>query len=243
MVQAFLALAGGSVFSTNVSAEKIGVFDDRGAILDAREVKIHLAGNDAAGALAFDREQGTWLVRREAFEALWRDGPRMVYGAVNAGGMGVASPNFGSFCLVIGDPALQARQLAVFPADTAERYCSSGGVADRERARREAAPWEYRGHLTTLERSHVAQTSAPERWASLICSPDRYLEAVLTPGPALDSIDAVRLPEQYLAHLEDLKLEAVEREIDPSVELRELLAFEALNRWRNAYRIDIESVG
>jgi len=242
-VRAFLVLASGSAFSTNVTAGKIEVFDSRGAIVDARRVKVHLAGDEAAGSLAFEGEQGQWLALREGFEALWRDGHRIVYGAVNAGGMGVERPSFGPFCLVVADPAPQADELAVFPADSAVRYCSPTGAVDRERARSEAVTWRCRGHLATIERGHEARTTAPSAWPLLICNPSRYLEAVVTPGPTLEAIDAVRVRGEYLARLEDLKAEAVDTELDPSVELHELIAFEALNRWRTAYKLDIESVG
>lgn len=89
-LRVFLQLACGSTFSTNVDASKVEAFHARGAVLGARAVKVHQAGGDeTAGLRAFEGEQGDWFVRRTSFEGLWRDGSRFVYGAVNAGGMGV----------------------------------------------------------------------------------------------------------------------------------------------------------
>ena len=85
---AFLRLAAASAFSTNVDASKVEAFDAHSAILDARSIKIHQVGGDAVeGLRAFNAQPDPWLARRKAFEALWRDGSRFVYGAVNAGGM------------------------------------------------------------------------------------------------------------------------------------------------------------
>lgn len=205
-LEPFLALASGSAFSTNVHAHKIEVFDVHGAILDARAIKIVQAGGDVrSGSRAFELEQGSWLVRREGFEAIWRDGSQLVYGAVNAGGMGVERPRFGSFCVVIRDPTPQARELAVFPADSAERYCSPAGDVDRDRARREAVAWRDRGHLATIERAGDVPGTLPPAWPWLICNPRRYLEAIVTPGPPLASVDAVRVRDAYLERLADLR--------------------------------------
>lgn len=243
-MHAFLALASASAFSTNVSADKIAVFDERGAILDARAVRVHEAsGDEDAASRVFEEEQGDWLVRREGFEALWRHGPTFVYGAVNAGGMGAARPRFGPFCLVVSDPAAGADEIAVLPADSARRYCSPSGVVDEQLARSEAVTWRHRGHLATIERADDVAMTPPAGWPQLICSPRRYLEAIVTPGPPLGSIDAVRIRNEHLVHLEDLKLAGVDSGVEPSAEQRELIAFEALNRWRAEHQVGIEGVG
>ena len=156
-ISRFRALASDSAFSTNVSADKVEVFDEHGEILDARAVKLHHAGGDeTAASLAFAAEQnsrGQWLVRRTGFESLWRGGHGLVYGAVNAGGMGAEDPRYGPFCLVIEDPASRADEIAVFPSNSAERYCTESGEVDRELARSEAVAWRNREHLATIERA------------------------------------------------------------------------------------------
>lgn len=70
-MHAFLALADGSAFSTNVSADKLAVFDECGAILDARAARVHRAGGDEDAASMEPSVQQRELI---AFEALnrWR---------------------------------------------------------------------------------------------------------------------------------------------------------------------------
>jgi len=239
----FRALASDSVFSTNVSADKIAVFDDRGAIIDAREIARHHAGGDRrAGLRAFRRQQSDLFIRRVRFEALWRDGRRLVYGALNAGGMGTES--FGPFCVVIADPASHApTALAVFPDDSAMRYCSRVGIVDSARAGAEAAPWNARDALATVERGAEALAVAPTLWPRVICTTQRYLEAVVAPGPPLDAVDAVRLRRDYRERLEDLRLQALAGNLKPGTALREVRAYEALRGWRRLRGITVESVG
>ncbi|MDX6681560.1 MAG: hypothetical protein QOG94_1599 [Solirubrobacteraceae bacterium] len=243
-IEAFRALATASAFSTNVSADKIDAFDAHGTILDARAIRTHHAGGDkAAGSMAFEAQQGSWLVRRQAFEALWRDGSRFVYGAVNAGGMGAELPRFGHFCLVVSEPAAQAREIGVFPANSAERYCSPAGDVDRDLARREATSWRDRGHLVTIERATNVPATLRHAWPWLICNPTRYVEAVVTPGPPLAAVDAVRVGEAYLERLADLTLAGSEAALDSATEQRELNAIETVRRWRADHDIAIEAVG
>ena len=246
-ISRFRALASDSAFSTNVSADKVEVFDEHGEILDARAVKLHHAGGDeTAASLAFAAEQdsrGQWLVRRTGFESLWRGGHGLVYGAVNAGGMGAEDPRYGPFCLVIEDPASRADEIAVFPSNSAERYCSESGEVDRELARSEAVTWRNREHLATVERAGDVPGTPPEAWPHLVCSPSRYLEAVVTPGPPLESVDAVRVRDGYLARLADLTVAGSQDPLEAATEQRELNAIEIVRRWRADYGITIEAVG
>jgi hypothetical protein len=240
----FRAFAERSAFSTNVSADKIELFEAHGAILDARAIELARAGGArAAGLRAFRRRQAGYFTRRVRFEALWSHGRRFVYGAVNAGGMG---PNdlFGPFCIVIADPSASAPvALGVVPDDSASRYCSLGGVVDRARALDEVVAWSDRADLVVVERESDALGVPPDGWAGAICRPRRYIEALVAPGPPLAGLDAVRLRGEHLDRLEDLRAAGIDNGSRSNTEARELLAFETLHRWRVAHALKIESVG
>lgn len=241
---AFHALADRCAFSTNVSADKIAMFDMAGRILDGRTIEQHRAGGDRrAGLRAFRAVQGAYLARRTRFEALWNDGRRLVYGALNAGGMGTEG-RYGPFCVVIADPSAPApAALGVFPADSVARYCSATGVVNRIRALADIVAWPDRGALATIERQPEALAQPPHTWPDVICTPSRYLEAVLAPGPPLATVDAVRVRQTYLDRLEDLSVLGIDGALDPGTALRELVAFEAMNRWRVDHGVAIEGVG
>jgi len=242
----FHALADRSVFSTNVSADKIATFDEVGRILDGRSIEQHRAGGDRrAGLRAFRAIQGAYFVRRTRFEALWNHGRRFVYGALNAGGMGTEG-RYGPFCVVIGDPSAPApasAALGVFPADSVVRYCSRTGVVNRIGALADVVAWPDRGALATIEREPEALSQHPRTWPDVVCTPSRYLEAVLAPGPPLATVDAVRVRQTYLDRLEDLSVLGIDGALDPGTALRELVAFEAMNRWRVDHGVAIEGVG
>jgi hypothetical protein len=240
----FRAFASSAVFSTNVSADKIAAFDACQAIVDARTLAQHQAGGDRrAGLRSFQREQSKYFTRRVRFEALWREGRRLVYGALNAGGMGTER-SYGPFCVVIADPAAHdPAGLAVFPGNSALRYCSPEGVVDSALAYAEAAPWDDRDALATVERGADALAEDPRDWPRAICTPQRYLEAAVAPGPPLAGVDAVRIRRAYRERLEDLRLQALDGSLQPGTAAREVGAYETLRRWRRSRAIAIESVG
>ncbi len=238
----FRALADRSAFSTNVSADKIATFDEVGRILDGRSIEQHRAGGERRAELrAFRAIQGAYFVRRTRFEALWNHGRRFVYGALNAGGMGTEG-RYGPFCLVIGGPGAPApAALAVFPADSVARYCSPTGVVNRIGVLADVVAWPDRGALATIEREPEALSQHPRTWPDVVCTLSRYLEAVLAPGPPLATVDAVRVRQTYLDRLEDLSVLGIDGALDPGTALRELVAFEAMNRWRVDHGVAIEA--
>jgi len=240
----FHALAGGSGFSSNVSADKITVFHKTGSILDARSIAQHRAGGDRrAGLRAFRCDQRTWYTRRVRFEAIWRFGRQFVYGAVNAGGMGTEA-RFGPFCLVIGDPERSSpAALAIFPSNSAARYCSREGAVDDASARNEVVPWPGRADAATIQRGAEALATPEPHWPVVLCSASAYLEAVIAPSPARDALSAVRVREAYLERLEDLEGRLLAGDTLHGADSHEATAFEALNEWRRTSAIAIESVG
>jgi hypothetical protein len=229
-LEAFRALAAGTVASTNVEAFKVSGFDAAGELLDGRRLRIRLAGDDSAAGIAeFEAAQKTYLTARGAFEHLWVGGEEFVYFAVNAGGRGL--PKFGDFCLVVPDPSERGRSVAVFPDDTAQRYGDKSPV-DADRARDEAAAWEDRDALAVTQLGSRALTAAPPAWPELICSNDGYLETVVTPSPPIVDVAEVRLPQEYLDRLERLDAREVNGEDLTDTEWNELDAFRSIESWR-----------
>ena len=109
--------------------------------------------------------------------------------------------------------------------------------------RPDVVAWRDRGALATIEREPEALAQHPRTWPDVICTPSRYLEAVLAPGPPLTTVDAVRVRQTYLDRLEDLSVLGIDGALDPGTALRELVAFEAMNRWRVDHGVAIEGVG
>jgi hypothetical protein len=149
---AFRDLTAGSAFATNVFAAKIVSYDACHQIVPS------------GSAATIDRHD-KWRSRREAFEAVWDHGDRFVYGAVNAGGVGVES--FGLFCIVVPHPeASTPAALAVFPSDSAQRYTTPDAtVVEPARAQSEATAWGDRADMAVTEKAAEA------------------LATVTTPGP------------------------------------------------------------
>ncbi len=242
-LEAFRGFAASAAMSSNASADKVELYDEAGALLDARTAAQHRVGGDRrAGLREFRRAQGSWYLRRVRFEGLWTHGRRFVYGALNAGGTGLDA--FGEFCIVIADPSRAAPDaLGLFAANSAERYCSVDGEPDRDRALAEAAPWPQRAELAVAERAASAIAADPDRWASVLCEANRFIEVVVAPGPSLSAITEVRLRADYLTRLHELEANVLSGAALPATERREAGAFAALNRWRRAHGVAIHGVG
>ncbi len=239
VLASFAAFVARSAFSTNVAADKIIAFDESEEILDGRRIRIHQTGGGrAAGLRSF--AASAWFERREAFEAQWQHGRRLVYGAVNGGNMGTEG-FFGGFCIVVNDPwAGEPRALAVFPGDTAQMYTDDQGRLDATAASDAATRWEDRAALAVRERAEEAIASLKGEWADVLCRPDHYLEAVIAPL-ALGSVDEVRLRASDLERLEGLELEDLAHAPLENSERVELDALLCMRRWQSGRGIAIRA--
>ncbi len=234
-LQRFRWLAASSAFSTNVDFDKVVVYDEADEVLDTRSYYTKRHGGATAGLSAFAKKQGTWLARREAFEDLWEHGRAFIYGAVNAGGMGVLG-DFGRICLVVQDPERRnPHALAVFPADTAARYTDETGAVDDRRAQEEATAWGARGELAVIERQSEAAATSAHNWPRVLCRPEAYLEAVFAGPLPLEALSEARLSDKVRAHLRKLRLRMVTGETLTITEKNELGAYDRLQRWRREH--------
>jgi hypothetical protein len=241
-LQRFRGLAASSAFSTNVDFDKVVVYDKAGGVLDTRRYYAERHGGTAAGLSVFAREQGSWLARREAFEDLWERGRAFVYGAVNAGGMGVMG-RFGTVCLVVHDPEGRRPQaLAVFPGDSAARYTSTAGNLNSPLAHAEATAWTVRAELAVVHRRNDAATAAPSEWPRVLCRPGVYMEVVFAGPLPLAAVSEVRLLEELRKRLARLRARWLLGEPLTDVENNETSAYDLLQKWRREHGTAINGV-
>lgn len=230
----FADLVTTSGWSSNVSADKVSVFDAAGEVLDTRRYHVAVAGDETAGLASFATAQQGGLARRQAFEDVWEHGRRLVYGAVNAGGMGTEG-RYGPFCLVVADPAASGPDaLAVFPGDSAQRYTTASGGLDSGAALAEATAWADRADLAVVERGAEALATAEGSWSEVVCRVDHYLEAPRAGTLATSLVAEVRMRPETRARLEELRTGEVAGEaLEPS-QRGEVRAFQALLGWERA---------
>ena len=240
---AFRSLVEASTFSTNVSADKVVGFDRASEILDGRRFSIQAAGGvTAAGRAAFTARQDTFLVRREAFEDHWNHGRQIVYGAVNAGGMGTEG-RFGPFCLSVGDPETPSPDaLAVFPDDSVARYTTGAGTLDGDRAVAEATSWASRADLAVTERELEASAAPDNEWPRVVCRPDQYLEVTRAGALPVSSLSEVRLRTAYRADLATLRTRFVAGELLTPDELSQVAAYDVIREWRRSNGVELVEV-
>jgi hypothetical protein len=187
--------------STNMDGRKILDYDGADRIVDTRSLWIARCGGDtAAGIREFEKQQGSWLPRRQGFEDLWNRGREFVYGAVNPGHDGVGA-QYGPFCLIIRPARVAGANSGVFPANTAERYGRDSGVPDSARALAEAGCWRFVGDIGIVEFGTEAAGLTPQEWPRLVCNDTRFLE-LITAGPIeFADVTEVRLSQARVREL------------------------------------------
>ena len=216
-------------------------FDEAREVLDARAVEVHRAGGDMAAGLAAFAARQLKGRRREAFEALWIDGERFIYGALNAGGLGTRG-RFGHFCLVLSAPSTRGRTVALFPGDSAQRYTDDMGSVDAVLAGSEISTWNDRAALAVVERGTEAMAAPADDWPEVVCRPDHYLEAVLSPPLPLADVAEVRVAKTYADRLADLQVRELAGDDLPGSERQEARAYSALQGWRSALGTRLEEL-
>jgi len=218
------------------------VFDAAGEVLDARRYQVAVSGDETTGLAMFAAEQREYFVKRQAFEDFWAHGRQLVYGAVNAGGMGTEG-QYGPFCVVIADPtALDPDSLAVFPGDSAQRYTTAAGEVDSAAALAEATAWADRADLAVVERSVEALTTAEGEWPEAVCRAGHYLEAPRAGALPARFVAEVRMRVETRDRLEELRTGVVAGEVIEPSQRGEVRAFQALLGWQRAVGTQIVAV-
>lgn len=242
----FREFAGRSKWSTNVSADKVIIFNAAGELLDARQIWTARSGGDpVAGLAAFERAQGTFLGPRLEFEALWEFGEAFVYGAVNGGtaGTGQWASSFGPFCMVIDDPNVPAADaLGVFPADSVAAFTRPDGTLDRVAAVDNAASWTGRADVATLALNLTVPGADVAEWPTMLCSRHAYLEAPRAGRVLIAELTEVRLSTSALRRLERLQARVLVGETLDEPDRACHDAYRVMQQWRRDHGVPIVSI-
>lgn len=172
----------GALPSSNAWAFKVVEFAKAGALIDALSICVQQCGGDlAAGQAQHEMRQGSWLVKRKAFEDLWMAGDSFIYCAANpALGLGVVG--YGPFCFIIRPERVASPNSAVFPGNTLTLYGTDTGV-DVDRVFEQVGSWDFAADVGVYAfGDSVMQEPDATLWPTLICTDPSILE-IVTAGP------------------------------------------------------------
>jgi hypothetical protein len=129
---------------------------------------------------------------RVLFEAAFEDGERFRYGALNVGGVGAVK--YGECCVLVADRlAASGAPVAYLRGDSLKTYVLPTSAVDVAAVERDAAPHANRQHLAALKHGAGFCHAAEDRWGSLLCSADEYIEAIFVGDLRPDGLDRVRM--------------------------------------------------
>jgi len=130
--------------------------------------------------------------RRMAFDRHLDQGTRILYVALNLGGLGAV--HYGDYCLVFGEAfAAGLADLAYLWADSLKTYLLPGDVVDDAGLRRDACPHSHRHCQATLKHGEEAVGLAEASWPALVCSRNGFIEAIFVADPDPGDVQAVRM--------------------------------------------------
>src|SRR5262249_22128730 len=136
------------------------------------------------------------------------DGERFVYGALNIGGEGV---NYGVFCVVLDDMVPRAESTAFLPENSLDRYVKPAAVLalDEDALRREEATPAQRHSIAALRHTDDIATLEAPAWAVMLCSGERFVEAIFVGEITPERIAELRLKQDEMRRLSDLAFDAM----------------------------------
>jgi hypothetical protein len=184
-------------------------------MLDGGYRNVYGVAADLEGRTGFPSEQflcarlGAYFERRIAFDGRLDGSERLLYGALNLGGLGAA--RFGKFCVVFRSSfAAGLAELAYLWADSLQTYLLPDGSVDEERLCRDACPHSHRHYLAGLKHGAEACRLGETKWPPLVCSEHRLIEAIFAGDPGPGDLEAVRMDraeyKRYTVSLPDALL-------------------------------------
>jgi hypothetical protein len=193
-------------------------------MLDGGYRNVYGVAGDLENRTGFPSEQflrarlGSYYERRIAFDGRLDGSERLLYGALNVGGLGAA--RFGIFCVVFRSSfAAGLAELAYLWADSLETYLLPGGAVDEERLCRDACLHSHRHYLAGLKHGAEACRRGEAEWPPLVCSEHSFIEAIFAGDPGPGDVEAVRMEraeyKRYTVALPDAlrgRLDEVETE-------------------------------
>jgi hypothetical protein len=165
--------------SINMTSSKLLGFIDRGRHVSPHELATELAHRTGASAAdEFRRLQGRWFARRACFDGTFDEGRQFLYGALNAGGLGL--DYYGGVCVVFSAQAFSDWRVAFTPGNSLELYTpdSANPTLEIVRLKNDLGSEIHRHTVAGLKHAHE-DLSDRTTWSRLLCDgKDRFVEVI-----------------------------------------------------------------
>ena len=127
---------------------------------------------------------------RLIFDHTFEDGEKFKYGALNIGGLGVKE--YGEYCVVIKRKQLEEYSSSVFIKENSLNYVDCQHV-NIEQLRQNIANKECVYFLATLKHEDNIEKIPDNKWASMVCCNESYIEAITKDEIKNNHIESVRM--------------------------------------------------
>ena len=183
---------------------------------------------------------GEFYDKRVAFDDAFEEGEKFRYGALNIGGLGAT--HFGEFCIVFKENMFTANvKIAYLKSDSLKSYMLPGPAVDEDGVRRNAASRSHKQHLASLKNANEIAATLEDKWPSLVCSENEYVEAIFVGDVPSTSSDTIRMAKVDYDGLFQSAYEDFSRELEDAERFR-IDAFVTILQQLEAHGITLEIV-
>lgn len=168
--------------------------------------------------------QGSYFERRIAFDRAFERGESFLYGALNIGGTGVDTENYGGFCVFFGRAIFDHVDCALVPGNSLDRYMPAATCPELQldKLSTEIATPPERHQLAALKHHHHVEQQEENQWAAMLCSGDDFIEAIFVGALKPRQISTVRLSPNTVKRYTDLTIDALLGRLDQPEALADL---------------------
>ncbi len=132
---------------------------------------------------------------RVAFDHTFKNGERFKYGALNIGGLG--AQKYGEYCVVFKRELVEKYSSLVFIKEDSLKYVDDGAV-NIERLDPDIANRECVHFLATLKHEEYIKSNSVNKWSSIVCCSEDYIEAITADDILNTHVDIVRTSKENL---------------------------------------------
>jgi hypothetical protein len=150
---------------------------------------------------------GAYYERRMAYDSCFVNGRSFRYGALNIGCAGAT--DYGDFCVVAKSDYLAAlKELAYLKSDSLNDYMLPGLELNEMTLRVDLATHSHRHFLAAGKYGKQILVVASDKWPSLICGSDSYVEATFAETFTTADLAEVRMSDLDFDRVTSLLFEA-----------------------------------
>jgi len=177
---------------------------------------------------------------RVTFDLAFENGEKFKYGALNIGGLGPTK--YGEYCVVLERKQVEKYLSLIFIKEDSSKYVDVNDTVNIKRLNQDIANRKCVHFLAALKHEKGIKSTFADKWSSMVCCSDDYIEAITADDILNTHIDMVRTSkENFNSYYLDLLYKDFVSELSDFEKYR-LAAFKNMQELLNKQGIRLEVI-